>query len=38
MEDVEPAEIPLLHLLKPGPHTDRFWITAFPKKKNYTSN
>lgn len=32
MEDVEFADIPLQHLLKPGPHTDRFWITTFPKK------
>lgn len=32
MDDVELAEIPLSHLLKPGPHTDRFWITTFPKK------
>ena len=34
MEDVELADIPLPHLLKPGPHTDRFWITTFPKKLN----
>ncbi|KAK7915253.1 hypothetical protein PG985_012956 [Apiospora marii] len=32
MEDVELAEIPLSHLLKPDPHMDRFWITTFPKK------
>lgn len=32
MEDVEFADIPLRHLLKPGPHTDRFWTTTFPKK------
>lgn len=32
MEDVEFADIPLSHLLKPGPHTDNFWLTRFPKK------
>lgn len=32
MDDVEIADIPLQHLLKPGPHTDRFWITTIPKK------
>jgi hypothetical protein len=32
MEDVELTDIPLSHLLKPGPHTDKFWITTFPKK------
>ncbi|KAJ4182612.1 hypothetical protein NW759_017118 [Fusarium solani] len=32
MEDVELADIPLPHLLKRGPHTDKFWITMFPKK------
>ena len=32
MEDVEIAAIPLPDLLKPGPHTDKFWITTFPKK------
>ncbi|KAJ6028867.1 hypothetical protein N7540_004443 [Penicillium herquei] len=32
MEDVEFSDIPLQHLLKPGLHTDKFWITTFPKK------
>jgi hypothetical protein len=32
MDDVELVDIPLPHLLKPGPHTDRFWIMTFPKK------
>lgn len=32
MEDVEFCDIPLQHLLKLEPHTDRFWITTFPKK------
>lgn len=32
VDDVELANIPLPHLLKPGPHTDKFWITMFPKK------
>jgi hypothetical protein len=32
MQDVELASIPLLHLLKPGPHTEDFWINMFPKK------
>jgi hypothetical protein len=32
MDDVELAYIPLKHLLKPGPHSDNFWITRFPKK------
>lgn len=32
MEDVEIADIPLPHLLKPGPHTDKFWMATFPKK------
>jgi hypothetical protein len=32
MDDVELAYIPLKHLLKPGPHTDNFWLTRFPKK------
>ncbi|QKX54876.1 uncharacterized protein TRUGW13939_01966 [Talaromyces rugulosus] len=32
MEDAELADIPLPHLLKPGPHTDGFWMTMFPKK------
>ena len=32
MEDVEFADIPLSHLLKPGPHTDLFWIITVPKK------
>ncbi|KAI1330599.1 hypothetical protein F5Y16DRAFT_338820 [Xylariaceae sp. FL0255] len=32
MDDVEFADIPLKHLMKPGPHTDKFWITTFPKK------
>jgi uncharacterized membrane protein len=32
MEDVELFHIPLRHLLKPGPHTDRFWMTMIPKK------
>ena len=32
MDDVEIIDIPLSHLLKPGPHTDRFWVTIFPKK------
>jgi hypothetical protein len=32
MEDVELADIPLRHLLKPGPHTDQFWKTTVPKK------
>lgn len=34
MEDVEIAEIDLPHLLKPGAHTDNFWIPRFPKKKS----
>jgi hypothetical protein len=34
MEDVEFLHIPLPHLLKPGPHVDKFWITTFPKKLN----
>jgi hypothetical protein len=32
MEDVDFLEIPLSHLLKPGDHLDKFWITTFPKK------
>jgi hypothetical protein len=32
MEDVELADIPLSHLLKPGPHTDIFWMMTIPKK------
>jgi hypothetical protein len=32
MEDVELAEIPLSHLLKPGPHSDIFWLMTIPKK------
>jgi hypothetical protein len=32
MEDVELADIPLSHLLKPGPHFDNFWLSTFPKK------
>ncbi|KAE8363618.1 hypothetical protein BDV27DRAFT_158635 [Aspergillus caelatus] len=32
MEDVEFVDIPLQHLLKPGPHTDTFWLNRFPKK------
>ncbi|KAH9240853.1 hypothetical protein K456DRAFT_1744663 [Colletotrichum gloeosporioides 23] len=24
--------IPLWHLTQPGPHSDKFWITTFPKK------
>jgi hypothetical protein len=32
MEDVELADIPLSHLLKPGPHTDFFWMMTIPKK------
>lgn len=32
LDDVEMAYIPLNHLLKPGPHSDNFWITRFPKK------
>ncbi|RDW79078.1 uncharacterized protein DSM5745_05930 [Aspergillus mulundensis] len=32
MEDVELSHIPLQHLLKPGPHTDTFWMTMIPKK------
>jgi hypothetical protein len=32
MDDVEFADIPLAHLLKPGPHTDTFWLKTFPKK------
>jgi hypothetical protein len=32
MEDVELYDIPLPHLLKQGPHTDKFWITTFPKR------
>lgn len=32
MDDVELAEIPLSHLLKPGPHADTFWMATFPKK------
>jgi hypothetical protein len=32
MVDVELANIPLSHLMKAGPHTDKFWITTFPKK------
>jgi hypothetical protein len=31
IDDVELASIPLEHLLKPGPHTDNFWLTKFPK-------
>ena len=31
MTDVE-IDIPLDHLLRPGSHTDNFWITTFPKK------
>ena len=38
MDDVEIAEIPLAHLLKPGPHTDQFWIRMFPKKLNEPLN
>lgn len=32
MDNVKFANIPLPHLLKSGPHTDKFWITMFPKK------
>jgi hypothetical protein len=32
MEDVEFANVPLWHLLKPGPHTDQFWLETMPKK------
>jgi hypothetical protein len=32
MEDVELADIPLSHLLKPGTHTDVFWMMTIPKK------
>jgi hypothetical protein len=32
MDDVEFADIPLAHLLKPRPHTDTFWMNTFPKK------
>lgn len=32
MMDVELADIPLAHLLKPGPHLDTFWVSTFPKK------
>lgn len=32
MKDVELADIPLRHLLKPGPHFDNFWLSTFPKK------
>ncbi|OJJ85391.1 uncharacterized protein ASPGLDRAFT_1346818 [Aspergillus glaucus CBS 516.65] len=32
VDNVELANIPLPHLLKPGPHTDKFRITMFPKK------
>ncbi|ENH75855.1 Nephrocystin-3 [Fusarium oxysporum f. sp. cubense race 1] len=31
-EDIDVLHIPLPHLLEPGPHVDRFWITTFPKK------
>lgn len=31
-DDVRFRDIPLPHLLKPGPHTDEFWKTMFPKK------
>lgn len=30
--DVEVANIPLPHLLRPGPHLDDFWLKTFPKK------
>jgi hypothetical protein len=33
MRDVDVLNIPLQHLLKPGRHTDRFWITTIPKKQ-----
>jgi hypothetical protein len=32
MEDVEFLDIPLSHLLKPGPHLDIFWMMTIPKK------
>jgi hypothetical protein len=32
MDDVEFADIPLAHLLKPGRHFDTFWTNTFPKK------
>lgn len=32
MDDVEFADIPLAHLLQPGPHLDTFWKSVFPKK------
>lgn len=32
MDDVIIADVPLAHLLKPGPHLDKFWLNTFPKK------
>ncbi|KAK2002290.1 hypothetical protein LX36DRAFT_730613 [Colletotrichum falcatum] len=32
MVDVALASIPLWHLTRPGRHSDRYWITTFPKK------
>jgi len=31
MDDIEFADIPLEHLIKPGPHFDRFWLDTIPK-------
>ncbi|TQN64067.1 hypothetical protein CSHISOI_11350, partial [Colletotrichum shisoi] len=35
MFDVELASIPLWHLTRPGLHSDKYWITTFPKKLRY---
>ncbi|KAK6209932.1 hypothetical protein QIS74_11516 [Colletotrichum tabaci] len=35
MFDVELASIPLWHLTRPGQHSDKYWITTFPKKLRY---
>ncbi|KAL3292135.1 hypothetical protein RB213_007986, partial [Colletotrichum asianum] len=32
MDDAEMSSIPLRHLTEPGAHSDKFWITTFPKK------
>ncbi|KAK2061000.1 hypothetical protein LY76DRAFT_682354 [Colletotrichum caudatum] len=32
MADVALASIPLWHLTRPGRHSDKYWITTFPKK------
>ncbi|KAK1589783.1 uncharacterized protein LY79DRAFT_234649 [Colletotrichum navitas] len=35
MANVALASIPLWHLTRPGRHSDKYWITTFPKKLRY---